>query len=361
MKPHRPHYFAPMKHFFCMTVFLLILALSSCENEIPYNIGNQEPLLIMNAMLEAGKGENFVYLDISHTHKTTPVKEGSVQLYINGKLAEEAEVVMRDNNWPYTENPTPKFRLTSLFTPGDVLRLEATAENGKYHASAEVTVPQPLPEIKVDTCLANIKVSGTYNIHRQFNISLKDPAGQTNYYRLSIQYDNTVTGTNLSGRDSTAYIHTEAELINSEDAILTDGRPGSTDSDANDNSDIFGNNITNRYNVFSDKRFSGSSCTLKVYSYLYERYTAYDFQGKATLSSTINVRLLNLTEAGYRYLKALNTLKDEDYDETLMEPVTLPTNVKGGLGIVYAYSVTSTAIKLPDQEIDYNEVPFIYN
>lgn len=32
-----------------------IVLLASCENEIPYNPDNQQPLLIMNAQLDAGK------------------------------------------------------------------------------------------------------------------------------------------------------------------------------------------------------------------------------------------------------------------------------------------------------------------
>ena len=35
-------------------------SLSSCENEIPYNPEQKAPLLIMNALLDAGETENFV-------------------------------------------------------------------------------------------------------------------------------------------------------------------------------------------------------------------------------------------------------------------------------------------------------------
>ena len=54
------------------------------------------------------------------------------------------------------------FRLNTPLHPGDNIRLEATAENGKYHASAEVTVPQPIESLHVDTCLAYLReYSGT--------------------------------------------------------------------------------------------------------------------------------------------------------------------------------------------------------
>ena len=344
-----------MKRFFLplSTLFFALLC-ASCENEITYKVGNQEPQLIMNAMLETDKAENFVYLDISHTHHTVPVTEGTVTLYINGKLAETAEKVPRNEHYygyaSQSSKTAPRYRLTSRLTPGDVLRLEALAENGKYYATAEVTVPQPLKEIQVDTCLSVIKSKGSYSMHRQFNVSLQDPAGQPNYYRLSIQYDNILSGTNLEGRDSIAHICTEAELINREDVILTDGRPSSTDSEDSDNGDLFGNYIDNKYNVFSDSRFAGGSCTLKVYSPLYDNNVGYGFVS-FTLSPTIHVRLLSLNETGYRYLRILNTLEDTDYDETLMEPAIIPTNVKGGLGMVDVCSATVVSIKLPT--IDY--------
>ena len=39
--------------------------LTACENEIPYNAGQRDPMLIMNALLDAGRTENFVYLHLN--------------------------------------------------------------------------------------------------------------------------------------------------------------------------------------------------------------------------------------------------------------------------------------------------------
>ena len=63
---------------------------------------------------------------------------------------------------------------------------------------------------------------------------------------------------------------------------------------------------------------------------------------------TITVRLLSITEAEYRYLKALNCLDDGDYDNTLMEPISLPCNVIGGLGFVGVCSESRVIIELPE-------------
>ena len=69
----------------------IILFSTSCENEIPYTPAHSEPQLIMNALLDAGEPENYVYLNLSGTHGLSHVEEATVNLYVNGKLVEKAE------------------------------------------------------------------------------------------------------------------------------------------------------------------------------------------------------------------------------------------------------------------------------
>ena len=58
-------------HLIIYTAFIAVL--SSCENEIPYNPGQKEPQLILNALLDAGQAENYAYLHpVSYTHLTLP-------------------------------------------------------------------------------------------------------------------------------------------------------------------------------------------------------------------------------------------------------------------------------------------------
>ena len=47
----------------------------------------------------------------------------------------------------------------------------------------------------------------------------------------------------------------------------------------------------------------------------------------------VTVRLLSISQPYYRYLRAMNCLNSEDYNETFMEPVIVPQNVSGGLGL----------------------------
>ena len=322
--------------------------LTACERELPYNVGYQEPQLVMNALLDANAEENFVHLCLSHQHETSPVSQATVTLYINDRQAEVAEETEYDNL-------TRTYRLRSHLQPGDHLRLEAVAEEGRYRATGEVTVPQPPEAIQVDTFPARIKQYGSYDPARRFQITVHDPAGTDNYYRLAIAYTNRYDGTNWAGRDTTTYVHREAKIINREDVVLTDGRPGSTDPDDADENDVMGNYIENLYNVFNDSRFSGTSYDLRVYTDLMEYWYPSDFPDTYTNNTTITVRLYSLTKTGYRYLRTLNTLESDNYDTTLMEPAIIPGNVQGGLGIVDACIATEAHIRLPEQVLE-NEV-----
>lgn len=155
-----------------LIIYITIVGfLTACENEIPYNPGQQDPQIIMNALLETGQAENDVYLHLGEGYSIEHLNEATLFLYINGKIAETPKAVSPEEIYGHLEGELDKdiyesllksirfkkYRLTSTLHPGDNIRLEATAENGKYHASAEVTVPQPIESLHVDTCLAYLR------------------------------------------------------------------------------------------------------------------------------------------------------------------------------------------------------------
>ena len=143
------------KFFLYLIIYVGINLFASCENEIPYTPPYREPQLIMNALLDAGEHENFVFLSVSGIEGISHVETASLTLYINGQLAETPEElpplkpigsldVVYDPDAPLNNLPEiakrKKYRITTTLNPGDNIRLEAIAENGKYHATAEVTV-----------------------------------------------------------------------------------------------------------------------------------------------------------------------------------------------------------------------------
>lgn len=356
----------------------------ACENEIPYNPGQQNPQLIMNALLNAGQTENLVYLHLSEGNSIGRINEATLSLYVNDKQVESPQAISPEEYYGNMQNQIDKgqyeallknmrfkiFRLTARFQPGDNIRLEATAEGRKYHVSSQVTVPRPIQSLRVDTCTALIRQWGSMRAHRQYRITLEDLPNEKNYYRLEIvnnkdfrcviympsedengDYIKDENGNFIySITKDTVVNYRYTELINREDVILTDGHVTSSDDDENA---MFPTNIENKYSIFTDNRFTNSSATLKVYTPLYD--DNYDIlrslnYTRCYLKQTITVRLLSLPETYYRYLKALNCMDDEDYDEALMEPISLPSNVEGGLGFVGISSEIQYTIDIPDKQ-----------
>ena len=351
--------------------------LVACENEIPYNPGKQKTQLIMNALLDAEQAENYVFLHLGAGYSIERVNEATLSLYVNDKLVESPEAISPEELYGDLKGQLDKdgyevllksiqfkkYRLTTVLHPGDNIRLEATAENGRYHASAEVTVPQPIESLQVDTSFAYLREYSGQTLYRQYEITLQDRPNEKNYYRLEIlnnyhiqarhtvpsldEEGNQVTdeyGTPLYVYKDTTFNYSDCELINREDIILTDGNISHSDEDEDN---VLFPIIHNKYNIFTDNSFPNSFATLKVYMPLIPKGLNWYYDVRASLLSS-TVRLLSITETEYRYLKALNCLDDGDYDEALMEPVSLPCNVEGGLGFVGAAADARIKMEFPE-------------
>lgn len=354
-----------MKPSSIILYFIIGVFFSSCENEIAYTPKHREPQLIMNALLDAGEAENFVYLSLSGIVSIGHVKQATVSLYINGKHVETPEELPplkplggadKDPENPLNYLPEiakrKKYRIRTALHPGDKVRVEANAENGKYRASAEATIPYPVGPIKVDTCTVEIKQGfNWWKKSRQFKVTLQDRPGEKNYYRLDIRHEITAHGITYAGRD-TIITKREYDINNREDIVLTDGN---IKENVNDEDGFFGTYIENKYNVFTNSRFANASYTLKVYTELYEYFSSMYIDKLLSLRRTVTVRLLSITEMEYRYLKALNTIESGNYEEVLMEPIVLADNIEGGIGFLGVSSEARVTLKLPDVVFDQEE------
>lgn len=374
------------KHLFFIIYTVTLCGLLSCENEIPYNPEMKQPCLVMNALLEARESKtNEVYLYLSTGDNLDKVNDDAIlTLYVNGRLTETPQAFKPEDIYPYPgEWLSPedyetllknihyrKYRLSTPLQPGDLIRLEATAQGGTLRAAAEVQVPQPPQDFRVDTCTVPINMgSGIVTPHRRYLVTMNDIANESNHYRLDIrnqflvryhiyEYLRDEQG-NFIEDENHNLIYTErdslttqiySDLVNREDVILTDGNISHSQEDEDN---LMFPRIENKYNIFTDNRFRNSSATLKVYTRLYDDFTANALHGitygKTYCTQSIHIRLLNLTADYYRYLKALNCLDDDDYDTTLMEPVSLPCNVSGGIGFVGIATPREVVITFPER------------
>ena len=67
---------------------LMATSFLACENELPFRDKPQEPQLLMNAFLEAGKEKNEVFLHIVDGNGTTSFLEGAIIVYVNDEKTE---------------------------------------------------------------------------------------------------------------------------------------------------------------------------------------------------------------------------------------------------------------------------------
>ena len=88
-----------------LIIYITIVGfLTACENEIPYNPGQQDPQIIMNALLETGQAENDVYLHLGEGYSIEHLNEATLFLYINGKIAETPKAVSPEEIYGHLEN-----------------------------------------------------------------------------------------------------------------------------------------------------------------------------------------------------------------------------------------------------------------
>ena len=68
-----------------------------------------------------------------------------------------------------------------------MVRIDALTDDGKYHAWAEVTVPQRPAEIEnIDTLTVPMLEYGHIRKYLRYRITLKDRPNETNYYRIVV-------------------------------------------------------------------------------------------------------------------------------------------------------------------------------
>lgn len=337
---------------YLIIAYIGLLPMASCTNELPYNPKETEPQLIVNALLQADTDENYVYLLLSGTHQVGYVNEGSVTLYVNGSKAEVAEEIKpNESEWEGRYIPPimrrKKFRLNTVLKPGDTVLVEATAEHGKYRSTAEVKVPKPVAPLKVEATTALLRTNNTLSTHRLFKITLQDLPNEDNYYRLEIR--QTTTERILINGEEQVFVKVEEEkLINREDVILTDGHPLTGNDDVDEG---LTPHIANKYNIFSDERFRNETATLKVYTPIHENRKGYYYQESEMYHRTVTatIRITSISKEQYKYLRALNTLESDEYDEILMEPISIPSNVNGGIGLVGIASARESVIELVNE------------
>jgi len=324
-----------MKRFSILT--LIALLAWSCEGVIVYKDYVSEPVLIVNAMMDAADTTHLVKLAISDISEVDTIKNGSVQMYVNGVLVSEGDDLLRERDSYYRISTLHNFRCNAILHEGDKVKIVATANNGKFKASAESVVPSPGVVTSIDTsAVVKVEDVGWTHTYLRFNIGTRDVSSGDDYYFLTLvrhyHVKNYRDGVLISDTKSSLGEEFDCleDIILSEEATVVNPEFTSIGS-------------YNTCGVFTDRRFKNGEARLKIYGDKYQ-YSSYDLGGDAyrfqvegsdslDFTSTIDVRVNHISEEYYYYLKALNNLLGDTDDTGLfLEKTTMPSNINGGIG-----------------------------
>ena len=112
-----------MKKALLLLSFVHLLA--ACTNDIEILPNDESQKLIVNALINANKTNNAIFLALSGYHEPQVVKNGIIHLYINNVLSETiSECTYRPNNDSPLDYQNYFYQISSRFKTGDQVRIE---------------------------------------------------------------------------------------------------------------------------------------------------------------------------------------------------------------------------------------------
>lgn len=333
-----------------LLLLLLVHLLAACTNDIEVLPNNEPQKLIINALMNASRTDNAIFLALSGYRHPEVVKNGVIHLYINGELSETVTECTHHSldkyEWEYMDY---FYRINSRFKAGDHVRIEVQTKDGKYKADAETTVYDPIEIDKVDTIINNNSstefMESLYNgQYTKWKIQLKTPDnGQTQYYRVNIKHNFTYHLLNRETRQDSIVACTQWGCSGYYDTALMDGRPGTPNH--NDPILDFIPSIDNTYNVFSDIFFTDNQYTMTLDSYFSFSLNGELYEIKKITGNAI-IQYYAISSNEYQYLRAASSYTNNDSSDLLAIPVIFPNNIKGGIGIFAIENPTESTIHL---------------
>ena len=316
--------------------------LLSCEEEVDLRVGNETPVLLMNAQLRTDDTLHTVFLERSLISRLEPCGDAAVTVTLNGTERLEA-YASEEADW---SGSRPCFRFRADFRPGDRVRLDAVC--GEDHAFAEVTFPEAGTIVSTDT----VRVDGDVPALAlyQFRLRLRDFPGEEDYYRVDM---------GVRSEADVSYVVEDKEFTKvlrmdhrvsfdaSSDPVINEGKVSPEAGE-----DLFADIIPgNAFSAFTDRLFRDGEYTLRMHaslsSFWYSELSEPDVRQYAVL------KLYTMSFAQYRYLRAIDNFETFGYEMSfLVEPTSLPSNVEGGIGFVSAETCVERTIRMPDPPKD---------
>ena len=333
-----------------LSAIILASVFTSCENEIPFDIKENNPKLIVNAIIETNSKDNYILLAKTGRLEVDPVSEATINIYINGELRElltepsPPDTIYYESGYyiPNTYNSkNTRYKTELHYNPGDKVKIEVFAENNKYHAWAEDVIPKPIEIEHIDTMTF---IKDNYPFIR-LKTTFIDKPNEKNFYRIALTRNITYFTKTIEGNIIKNGPFTDVVYIDPREDFILNGGKVITDTELISAEE-------NNYSIFDDSNLNGAySMTTSFNRPIRENYYYYaDEDGSFTesISFEYKVYLINITEMQYYYLRALNIIASSSYDEYLSTPVSFPSNVEGGVGFVGFGASSCKSFSIPD-------------
>lgn len=328
-----------MKKLIFITTLLFIIA--SCEQDMPFNVKENQPKLVVNALLDASKEENEITLALTGRDRVSDIEDAQIDIYVNGILKEHITTPVET----LQAKGYSRYKTRIRFAVEDVMRIEVVVNKGQYNAWSEVTVPKSvsIDDIDISEYSKQLNWYSPEQYVRARTTFTDDGKGR-NYYRIAMNFDFEVEMTSpYTQRDTIVFQTVSTSLITNEDVVLTDGQPS-----VNDKGDDIFTSIDNEYGVFDNSRINGT------YLMTTSMQVPYYYAGGFGLQSLVygeikrvkvktRVKLMSVSKTLYYYLKALNIYDSVDFDDFVNLPVKFPSNIEGGTG-VFGISIGSEVV-----------------
>lgn len=348
-------------------IFILLSVLfTACEKEIKFDKKLVQPRLVLNSFITS---DSIIDVKISASKSIPGVErtfvwpeDATVKLFVDDVETETLKTYLID--YPETEDQYYYYDETDSRPRVGYHTVNTKAETGKTYrlevshpdyetATSETYIPEQVKILSHSSEEVTENRDGYNQKFQTFKIKFKDPDGEKNYYRLSIN--------NFSGRwmrnwedesDTSGFIL----LINQEvTQVMSDDRLLNPDEeDANDF--LFGS-PSNVYNLFTDDFIDGKEHELE-FSIGKDFQTAYSPNGDLKDSTNklgefnwYTISLQSITEEAYLYMRA--SYAQHWYgDDFFSEPVQAYSNVENGVGIFAGYNSSSFSVKEGEYPID---------
>ena len=266
-----------MKHL-SYIIAALMLIIASCKEDIDLDIKDTTGTLCVNGFLYSDCDTNLLYITKTGVWAPENVKNAHVKMFVNGVLAEEKSQADTSIGKYYY--------LHTKFSEGDLVRIEVDCDG--QHVWSESTVPQSPKNLEAkvtfepkktyyDIDMEDFQTEDFYRI----DLSFSDLSADKNYYRLytnkdvnfkwvETYYEPVYETINVDGEsweqyvgDTVRYVWHTSYCPNYE--LYIRESPELVDEEMTANNDLLDISTRNYYKIFTNSRFAGGKCSMKVY------------------------------------------------------------------------------------------------